>query len=83
LRQLKFQRALDRDRAFGSLERPVQIQAVLGFLSRPEKSFSVLALLRSLIGAIFQPEPVNWRLFFGFGPFTGSARDALRTKHSD
>jgi hypothetical protein len=59
LRQLKFQRALDRDRAFGSLDRPLQIQAVLSFRSLPEKSFSVLALLRSLIGAKFQPEPVN------------------------
>jgi hypothetical protein len=69
-----------RDRAFGSLERPLQIQAVLGFWSQPEKRFSVLALLQSLIGAIFQPKPVNWWLFFGFSPFTssGSARDALR-----
>jgi hypothetical protein len=39
--------------------------------------FAVSARLRLLISAIFQPEPVNWRLFFGFGPFTGSVRDAL------
>jgi hypothetical protein len=77
LRQLKFQRALDRDRAFGLLDRSLQIHAVLSFRSRPEKSFSVLALLRSLIGAKFQPEPINWRLFFDFGPFMGSVRDAL------
>jgi hypothetical protein len=38
MRRLKFQRTLEMDPSFGSLERPVQIHADLGFRSRPEKN---------------------------------------------
>jgi hypothetical protein len=43
----------------------------------PIKLFMVSGLLRALIGAVCLLATLNWRLFYGFGPFTGTARDAL------
>jgi hypothetical protein len=47
------------------------------FLSAPIKTFTVSARLRALIGAVFSLKTINWRLFYGFGTFTGTSRDAL------
>jgi hypothetical protein len=46
LRQLKFQRALDNDRAFGSLGDPYKYRANWVFGLSPKKVFRFLALLR-------------------------------------
>jgi hypothetical protein len=47
------------------------------FLSAPIILFMVSACIRVPIGAIFSLETINWRLLYGFGPFTDTARDAL------
>jgi hypothetical protein len=73
---MNFQRANIRFR-FGLAFRPLQIGADFGFSVRTELFFSVLPRFQALICAIFRTEPVNWRLFFGFGSLTGSVRDAL------
>jgi hypothetical protein len=63
----------------GSTRRTGDSQFCPQFLSTPIKSFMVLALLRALIGANFSLTTRIWQLFYGFGPFTGTARDALTT----
>jgi hypothetical protein len=67
--------------AFSSAFCPLQIGVEFGFSVRTELFFSVLPRFQALFCAIFRTEPVNWRLFFGFGLFSGSVRDALKLTH--
>jgi hypothetical protein len=39
----------------------------------------VSACIRALISAVFSLKTINWRLLYGFVPYTVTAKDPLRT----